>query len=73
MSVEFMAAFAFGYCLSDLGISIYKGIRRWYEVNLMDIVTTIVIGLMQIAPDVCQINLLNPDFTLYTFRTKCSI
>ena len=37
------------------------------------LLTTIVVGLMQIAPNICQVNLLNPDLTLYTFRTKCSI
>ena len=39
----------------------------------MDIVTTIVVGLMQIGPNVCQVDLLNPDLTLYTYRTKCDI
>ena len=39
----------------------------------MDIVTTIVVGLMQIAPNVCQVDLLNPDLTLYTYQTKCDM
>ena len=39
----------------------------------MDIVTTIVVGLVQIAPNVCQVDLLNPDLTLYTYQTKCDM
>ena len=39
----------------------------------MDIITTIVVGLAQIAPNVCQVNLLNPDLTLYTYQTKCDM
>ena len=39
----------------------------------MDIVTTIVVGLMQIGPNVCQVDLLNPDLTLYTYQTKCDM
>ena len=39
----------------------------------MDIVTTIVVGLVQIAPNVCQVDLLHPDLTLYTYQTKCDI
>jgi hypothetical protein len=39
----------------------------------MDIATTIVVGLAQIAPNVCQVNLLHPDLTLYTYSTKCDM
>jgi hypothetical protein len=39
----------------------------------MDIVTTIVVGLVQIAPNVCQVDLLHPDLTLYTYQTKCDM
>jgi len=39
----------------------------------MDVVTTIVVGLVQITPNVCQVNLLNPDLTLYTYRTVCDM
>ena len=39
----------------------------------MDIVTTIVVGLMQIGSNVCQVDLLNPDLTLYTYKTKCDM
>jgi hypothetical protein len=34
----------------------------------MDIVTTIVVG-----PNVCQVDLLHPDLTLYTYQTKCDM
>jgi hypothetical protein len=40
---------------------------------MMDIVTTIVVGLVQIAPNVCRVDLLNPDLTLYTYRTVCDM
>lgn len=36
---------------------------------MMNVVTTIVVGLVQIALNVCQVELLNPDLTLYTYRT----
>ena len=39
----------------------------------MFILTTIVAGLVQIGPDVCRVDLLNPDKTIYSFQTKCEL
>ena len=40
---------------------------------IMFILTTIVAGLMQIGPNMCQVDLLHPDNTIDTFVTKCEL
>jgi hypothetical protein len=34
---------------------------------------TMVVGLVQVGPDLCRVDLLNPDGSLYTFDTRCAI
>ena len=32
---------------------------------------SVVVGLMEVGPNVCQVDLYNPDKTIHTFKTKC--
>ena len=35
------------------------------------IIVAIVVGVMEVSPGVCQVDLLNPDQTLHTFEAPC--
>jgi len=37
------------------------------------LITTIVVGLIQIAPNICRVDILNPDMSIDVFNTKCEI
>ena len=39
----------------------------------MFIITTIVVGLMEVGPGVCQIDLMHPDRSIDQFYTKCEL
>ena len=32
---------------------------------------SVVVGLVEVAPNRCEVDLLNPDQTIYTFETGC--
>ena len=34
-------------------------------------IVAMVVGVMEVSPGICQVDLLNPDKTLDTFEVKC--
>ena len=35
------------------------------------VIVAAVVGVMEVAPGICQVDLLNPDKTINTFEVKC--